>query len=134
MNVGLSLGTSRTNVITLKQANIEFNNNRFIGYLEAITELTFRTKKPTKHHIGIDFYLQTSLNTKSEFNYLIPTKNGVSFKSWNSGISNLYKNNNYWTLMYSIEKKITTTFYLQQDLTVNNNPDIQTGINVSFGL
>ena len=134
INVGLSLGTSRTNVIILKQSNIEFNNNPFIGYLEAITELTFRTKKPTKHHIGIDFYLQTSLNTKSEFNYLIPTKNGVSFKSWNSGISNLYKNNNYWTLMYSIEKKITTTFYLQQDLTVNNNPDIQTGINVSFGL
>ena len=36
--------------------------------------------------------------------------------------------------MYSVEKKLTTTFYLQQDLTVNNNPDIQTGINVSFNL
>ena len=134
LNVGLSLGASRTNVITLKHSNIEFNNNPFIGYLETITELTFWTKKPTKHRIGIDFYLQTSLNKKSEFDYLIPTKNGISFKSWNSGISNLYKNNNYWTLLYSIEKKITTTFYLQQDLTVNNNPDIQTGINVSFSL
>jgi len=36
--------------------------------------------------------------------------------------------------MYSFTRKITTTFYLQQDLTLNNNPDIQTGISIEFGI
>jgi hypothetical protein len=134
ISLGLSIGSSRNSAINFKDSNIEFASNKFIGYLESIAEFSYVSKKKTKHSFGIDFYIQTSLNKKSEFDYLIPTKNGVSFKSWNSGTSNLYKNNNYWTLMYSFEKKITTTFYLQQDLTVNNNPDLQTGINVTFNL
>ena len=82
----------------------------------------------------MDFYIQTSLNKKSEFDYVIPTKNGTSFKSWNSGVSNLYRNNNYWTLIYSFGKKNILKLYLQQDFTVNNQPDIQTGISYNIAL
>lgn len=131
-NVGFGLGTLRKSLIDLKNDNIEFGNNDFIGHLETIIEYNFVSKGKTIHSFGADFYLQTSLNKKDEFNYIIPIRNGVTEKSWITGVSHLYKNNNYWTLMYSFTRKVTTTFYIQQDLTLNNNPDIQTGISVEF--
>ncbi|WP_422105353.1 hypothetical protein [Winogradskyella sp.] len=135
LSAGLSLGGTKNNLIDFSEDNMDFNNNTFIGYLETLVEYSFLSKnKRTRHSFGADFYIQTSLNKKSEFDYLIPTKNGTSLKSWNSGTSNLYRNNNYWTLMYTFARKIATTFYIQQDLTVNNNPDIQTGISLSFNL
>lgn len=134
-SAGISLGGSKNNLVDFKSDNMEFGTNSFIGYLETILEYSFLSKsKRTRHSFGADFYLQTSLNKKSEYEYIIPTKNGTSFKSWNTGISNLYTNNNYWTFMYSFTKKMTTTFYLQQDLTVNNNPDLQTGVRVAFNI
>ncbi|MDY2588402.1 hypothetical protein [Winogradskyella aquimaris] len=134
-DIGLSIGGTKNNLLNFQSDNIDFSSNTFIGYFETLVQFSFLSKsKRTRHSFATDFYFQTSLNNKNEFDYIIPTKNGTSFKSWNSGISNLYRNNNYWTLMYSLTKKMTTTFYIQQDLTVNNNPDIQTGICVSFGL
>lgn len=134
-DIGLSIGSTKNNLVDFQDDNMDFSNNTFIGYLETIIQYSFLSKsKKVRHSFGADFYVQTSLNKKSEFDYLIPTKNGTSFKSWNSGTSNLYNNNNYWTLMYSFTRKMTTTFYIQQDFTVNNNPDIQTGISVSFGI
>ena len=135
LGMGLGLGVTKNNLIDFSNENMDLSTNTFIGYLENLVEYSFLSKtKRTRHSFGVDFYFQTSLNKKREFDYLIPTKNGTSFKSWNSGTSNLYRNNNYWTLMYSFTRKMTTTFYLQQDLTVNNNPDIQTGVSLSFNL
>ena len=134
-DIGLSIGSTKNNLVDFQDDNMGFSNNTFLGYIETIIQYSFLSKsKKVRHSFGADFYVQTSLNKKSEFDYLIPTKNVTSFKSWNSGTSNLYNNNNYWTLMYSFTRKMTTTFYIQQDFTVNNNPDIQTGISVSFGI
>jgi len=131
---GASLGLLRKNIIDFKENNLEFGSNNYLGNIETIIEYNFNSKGKTTHSFGADFYLQTSLNKKDEFEYTIPIRSGVSEKSWVTGLSNLYRNNNYWTFFYSFSKKITTTFYLQQDLTLNNNPDIQTGIGVSFPL
>ncbi|MEH6536527.1 MAG: hypothetical protein V7719_09055 [Psychroserpens sp.] len=133
-NIGINLGINRLNIIDLKSNNVEFSTNNFLGNIESIIEYNFFSKGKTRHAFGLDFYIQSSLYKKKELDYLIPTKNGTSFKSWNSGTENLYKNNNYWTLMYTFQKKTSVTFYLQQDLTVNNNPDIQAGINMMFNL
>ncbi|MEJ2113879.1 MAG: hypothetical protein P8X62_09390 [Flavobacteriaceae bacterium] len=134
LNLGVSLGMLRKSLIDLKDNNIDFGTNNFVGNLETIVEYSFISKGRTTHSFGADFYLQTSLNKKSEYDYIIPVRNGVTEKSWFTGASHLYRNNNYWTLMYSFTRKITTTFYLQQDLTLNNNPDIQTGISIEFGI
>jgi len=134
LNFGLNLGVLRKNVIEFNDDNVELGNNNFIGNLESIVEFSFVSKGKTTHSFGADFYFQTSLNKRDEFNYLIPIRNGVTEKSWVTGVSHLYKHNNYWTFLYSFTRKITTTFYLQQDLTLNNNPDIQTGISIEFSL
>ena len=132
LNLGVGFGILRKSLIDLKDDNLEFGNNDFIGNLESIIEYSIISKGGTIHSFGADFYFQTSLNKKDEFDYLIPIRNGITEKSWVTGISHLYKNNNYWTLMYSFTRKVTTSFYLQQDLTLNNNPDIQTGVSIQF--
>ena len=134
IHIGIGLGASRNSLIALKSSNMDFATNDFIGFLESGIAYSFKSSKNTMHSIAVDFYIQTSLNKKSESDYIIPTKNGIGFKSWNSGTSNLYRNNNYWALIYSFGKKVITSLYVQQDLTVNNNPDIQTGIGLKFGL
>jgi len=132
INIGLSLGGVIRDVITFKREQLDLGTNSSIGYLESIAEYKYLSKGGTTHAFGFDFYIQTSLNRSSEFDYIIPSKNGTSFKSWNSGISNLYKNNNYWTFMYAFGKRNILKLYLQQDFTVNNHPDIQTGIGYSI--
>lgn len=134
LQFGAHVGALRKNIINFKKDNIDFGSNDFLGNVEAIASYCFSSRNQTKHSFALDFYLQTSFNRKAEFEYSIPLRSGISEKSWVTGLSHLYRNNNYWTLLYSIERKIKTTLYIQQDLTLNNNPDIQTGISMSFNL
>jgi len=134
VQIGLGLGALRKGVLNMKQNNVDFGTNNFIGHLESALEYNFISKKRTIHSFGVDFYFQTSLNKKDELEYIIPIRNPDAHKAWGHGVTNLYKNNNYWTFLYSFTKKVTTTFYLQQDFTVNNNPDIQTGVSIAFNL
>lgn len=132
LNIGASLGTQRKSAVNFKSNNLDFGTKDFISYLETILEYSFRSKKGTVHSFGADFYIQTSLNDKDEFEYIIPIRQEKAFKSWGHGARNLYENNDYWSFIYSFGRKITTSFYLQQDFTVINNPDLQTGVNLSF--
>jgi len=134
VNLGISVGGVYRKLIKFNSEPIDLGTNNNIGYIESIIEYKYLSKGGTTHAFGVDFYIQTSLNKKNEFDYVIPTKNGTSFKSWNSGVSNLYRNNNYWTLIYSFGKKNILKLYLQQDFTVNNQPDIQTGISYNIAL
>ena len=128
------LGILRKNLIKFSQNNLDFGTNDFLGHLEALASYSFLSGGKTRHTFSADFYIQTSYNEKDEFDYSVPVRNGVSEKSWVTGFEHLYKNTNYWSFIYSFERKIKTSFYLQQDLTLNNNPDIQTGVQLSFGL
>ena len=113
---------------------MDFGTNAFIANLESSLEYSFKTKQDVIHAFGANFYLQSSLNKKEELDYIIPIRHPIAFKSWGQGALNLYKNINYWSFIYSFSKKNTTYFYVQQDLTLNNNPDIQTGIGYKFSL
>lgn len=134
INIGLNLGFLRKGLIDFNSSNLEFGSNNFIANLENAVEYSFKTSKNFVHSFGANFYLQTSLNKKDEFEYIIPIRHPDAFKSWGQGALNLYKNNNYWSFIYSFSRKTTTYFYLQQDLTLNNNPDLQTGIGYKFYL
>ncbi len=132
--MGLSMGVLRKNIVEFKSTNLDFGTNQFIAYLESALEYNYVSTGGTTHSFGANFYLQTSLNKKDELNYMIAVRHPDAHKAWAHGVWNLYTNNNYWTFMYSFTKKNTLTLYLQQDFTVNNNPDIQTGISYSFQL
>ena len=134
LNIGTSIGTLKKGVLDFKSNNVDFGNNEFIGYSETALEYSFKTKKGTVHTFGANFYLQSRLNKKDELEYIIPIRDENAYNAWGHGVTNLYKNNNYWTFIYSFTRKVTTTLYIQQDFTVNNNPDLQTGIGLSFSI
>ncbi|PTX59562.1 hypothetical protein C8N46_109151 [Kordia periserrulae] len=132
--VGLGANLLRKNAIDLQSDNFDFGTNDFIGSFEGNAEYTFISKGKTYHSFGLSYYLQTSLHKKDEDNYNIYVRDDESFKSWGHGTRHLYKDTNYWTLVYTFTRKISTSFYIQQDFTVNNNPDLQTGVSVKFGI
>ncbi|WP_347922424.1 hypothetical protein [Pontimicrobium sp. SW4] len=134
LQIGLGTGILRKELVSFNSNNIDFGTNNYLGNLESIIEYNIISKGNTTHSIGLDYYLQTSLNRRDELEYAIPIRHPNAHKSWGHGVTNLYRNNNYWSLLYSITKKTSLTFYLQQDFEVNNNPDIQTGISYSFTL
>jgi len=131
---GLGTNVLRKNAVDFQSDNLDFGTNDFIGSLEANTEYSFISKGKTYHSFGISFYLQTSLHKKDEDKYNIYVRDDDAFNSWGHGTRHLYKNNNYWTFAYTFTRKISTTFYIQQDFTLNNNPDLQTGVSVKFGI
>lgn len=131
---GLGTNVLRKNAIDLQNNNLDFGTNDFIGSLESDIEYTFISKGKTYHSFGLSFYLQTSLHKKDEGKYSVHVRDDEAFNSWGHGTRHLYKNNNYWTLLYTFTRKISTSFYIQQDFTVNNNPDLQTGVSVKFGI
>lgn len=132
--IGLSLGANKKSFTNFKNDNIDFGTHNFIGHLESALEYSFVTKKGLIHSFGADFYLQTPLNHIEEKDYMIAVRHPDSHNAWGHGVTNLYKFNDYWTFFYSLTKKNIVTLYLQQDFTVNNNPDLQTGIRYSFSL
>lgn len=134
LHIGLGIGVLRKHLINLKSNNLDLGTNNYSGNLESVITYNLISKKNTKHTIGLDYYVQTSLNKKEELDYSILIRHPEAHNSWGHGVTNLYKNNSYWTLFYSFTKKITTAVYLQQDFEVNNNPDFQTGIHMSFYL
>jgi hypothetical protein len=134
INVGVHIGVLRKGVVNFKNDNLLFGNNNYLGNFESAIEYSFTTSSNRTHSVGIDYYLQSSLNKREELEYIIPIRHPDAHKSWGHGVTNLYKTNNYWTLFYAFGKKVIKTLYLQQDLQVNNNPDIQTGISISFNL
>ena len=134
INVGVNIGVLRKGLLNLKSDNIQFGNNNFLGNFESTIEYSLKTSNNRTHSLGIDYYLQTSLNKRNELEYIIPIRYPDAHKSWGHGVTNLYKTNNYWTLFYAFGKKVLKTLYFQQDLQVNNNPDIQAGISISFNL
>lgn len=132
MLFGFGINGIRKSLIGFKDTNVDFGTNNFIGSLESDIEYNFVSKGNTTHSFTISFYLQTSLNEKDEANYAIHVRDEEAYNSWQHGTRHLYKNNDYWTLTYSFTRKVQTSFYIQQDFTVNNNPDLQTGIAIKF--
>lgn len=134
VNIGFGLGVLRKSLVNFKSNNLQFGTNKFLGNLESVIAYKFISNKRTAHTIGLDYYFQTRLNKREELDYSIPIRHPNAHKSWGHGVTNLYKTNNYWSLYYAFGKKTIKTLYLQQDLQVNNNPDIQTGVGISFNL
>ena len=131
---GLGANLLRKNAIDLQSDNFDFGTNDFVGSFEVNGEYTFVSKGKTYHSFGINYYMQTSLHQKDEDDYNIYVRDEDSFNSWGHGTRHLYRDTNYWTFVYTFTRKISTSFYIQQDFTVNNNPDLQTGVSVKFGI
>lgn len=126
--IGLGLGYLNLNTVAFSNKNIEFATRSYFFNTEAALTYNVVNSKQSTHSFGIDFYIQSAYNNPDEFDYSILFRNDKADRAWHHSASNLYKNNNYWTFFYAFTKKNSFRIYLQQDLFVNNNPDLQTGV------
>ncbi len=125
---GLGLGYLHLNTLSLSKENIGFGTRNYFLNLESAVTYNYVNKKQKTHSFGIDFYIQSAYNNPDEYDYSIIYRNEKAITSWHHAASHLYRNTNYWTFFYSITNKNSFSIYLQQDLIVNNSPDLQTGV------
>lgn len=128
VQIGLSLGYLNLNTVSFSNNNINFAEKSHFLNLETALTFNLVNSKNNTHTFGIDFYIQSAYYDPKEYDYSILFRNDKALRSWHHSVSHLYKNNNYWTFFYAFTKKNSFRIYLQQDWLVNNNPDLQTGV------
>jgi len=133
LRLGQGLNLVRKSLISLKDSQTDFGTNNYMASTE--TDLSFIKMKSYDRFwsLGISFYLQTPYNRRSEKDYYVPT-NENRLGRWHDAASHMYRLPNVWSLYYTFGRRVTYAVYVTQDFTVNNAPDFQTGVRLSFGL
>ncbi|NEV94542.1 hypothetical protein G3567_10350 [Psychroflexus sp. YR1-1] len=126
--LGLNLGYLHLKSASFSDSNIEFATRPGFLNLESVFTYNLINSKQQTHSIGLDFYVQSAYHPPSEYDYSILFRNEQAERSWHHSVTQLYLNNNYWTLFYAFTENNSFRVYLQQDWRVNNTPDLQTGI------
>ncbi len=129
--LGLGLNLLRKGMITFSDDQTDLGTSDLFGSFEGHIEYSIGNRKGANHSFGINYHIQTSYNEKSEEQYYVPF-DPDRIKRWHEASRQLYKFPSFWSLIYSFTKKIEFSVYLQQDMLVNNTPDIQTGMRIKI--
>ncbi|MEM7381570.1 MAG: hypothetical protein AAF361_10300, partial [Bacteroidota bacterium] len=131
--VGTGLNLLRRSMISFSEDQTDLGTSSFFGSFEGHLEYNRKTRRGGSHSIGVNYRIQTPYNNKEEEDYYVPF-NPDRIKRWHEASRHLYKFPSYWSLIYSFTKGIEFSVYLQEDLLVNNAPDLQTGIRLRVPL
>lgn len=115
---------------------IDLGNNDFLATLEGNIEFTKYTNLGNYHAFGLNYQIQSRFNKKEEKDYyrLLGDWQAIN-AGWQNGITTLYQAQSNWSLIYTYGRRnLKLAIYLKQDFTVNNAPDIQTGINLTASI
>ncbi|TVZ53193.1 hypothetical protein [Dokdonia sp. Hel_I_53] len=121
------------NVIDFKK-NVSLGNNRIQGATEMSLEWTTYTNRGNFNALQIHYQLQTPFRKKEEKDYFHLKGDWESINAgWHNGYTTLLEYLSSWTLQYTHgRKKINYHVYLKEDLSVNNAPDIESGIGITY--
>ncbi len=125
--IGTGIGILRKDLVNFNTNQTDLGTSTYFGNLEGHLEYSKKSGRGVFHSFGINYRIQTPYNNKAEENYYVPFS-PTRIARWHEASTHLYKFPSYWSFIYTITKKIEFSIYLQQDLVVNNAPDIQTGI------
>ncbi|MEM9000941.1 MAG: hypothetical protein AAGB24_11820 [Bacteroidota bacterium] len=131
--VGLGLNVWRKGFLEFKTDQTDLGTSTYFGSFEGHIEFTKENRKNANHSIGLNYRIQTPYNTKKEEDYYVPF-NPDRIARWHEASRHLYKFPSYWSLIYSYTKRTEWSIYLQQDMLVNNAPDLQLGVRFGFPL
>jgi hypothetical protein len=131
-----AFGTSvlRKNTINFKDDLVSLGNNPFLGSLETMFEFTKYTRQRNYHSVSVNYQIQTAFNKRDEatYNQLVGKWEEIH-SGWQNGFEKLYDYQSAWSWLYTYGRKnYSFTFYIKQDLLLNNSPDIQSGISVKI--
>lgn len=113
--------------------HVDFARSKWLPSLESMFE--YRQQKGRQHYwaFGLNFYYLGSYHPAGQFNDVTPIGNRYS-SHWHLALTHLYRNSQYWSLIYTLGRKCVWSIYMLQDFKVNNGPDFQTGIAVELPL
>ena len=114
--------------------NLDLGNNRFLGSGEVMAQWSHKTIHGNQNILGLNYQNQTSYFKKEEADYFHLKGDFAAInQGWHYGYTTLIENLSSWSFLYTHARpKISYTIYLKEDLTVNNAPDVETGISVQI--
>ena len=132
-NIAFGGSFLKKNLINFKDV-VDLGNNPYLGSLQGEIEFTKFTQKKNYHSFGVHYQFQTRFNRFSEADYYHLKGKWQEIKAgWQHGFTTLYEGLSTWSFLYSYGRpNYKITMYLQEDLLVNNAPDVQTGISIKI--
>ena len=124
----------RKNFINFNSDNIDLGNNTLLATLEGHIEFTKYTKQKNYNSFGINYRIQSRFNKKVEEGYykLLGKWREIN-GGWHNGVATLYNALSDWSIIYTYGRSnYKLSLFVKQDMLVNNAPDFQTGISLSF--
>lgn len=99
-------------------------------------EYTKFTRKKNYHSVSVNYQIQSSFNKRAEAAYYQFVGLWQEIHSgWQNGFEKLYDYQSAWSWLYTYGRKnYSFTIYIKEDLSLNNSPDIQTGISFKIPL
>ena len=128
-NAAIGINLLRKNLIDFKNV-IDLGNNKYLATLESNLEITKHTKKGRFNAFGVNYQIQSRYNKKEESGYykLIGKWKEIN-GGWQHGVTTLYRALSNWSFIYTYGRpNMQLSLYLKEDFSVNNAPDIQTGL------
>jgi hypothetical protein len=125
-------------LIKMEDAQQVYSDN-FNGMAEGMLTYIWRHKRKDRtFSVSIDYIANSTF--RKGYSYL-DDYNGLIFEGeqytshWYTTASQLLRSTQTWSFIYAWQTpKMVISFYLQEDLLVNNAPDTQTGISVKWKL
>lgn len=130
---GAGFNLLRKNIINFDEV-IDLGNNIFLATIEADIEFTKYSEKGNYHAFGVNYQIQSRYNKRKEASYFKLLGKWEEINGgWQHGVTTLYKAHSNWSFIYTYGRpNYKLSFYLKEDLLVNNAPDLQTGISLSI--
>ncbi|QOD60233.1 hypothetical protein H9I45_12905 [Polaribacter haliotis] len=123
----------RRNIVDFKE-NVQLGNNNYLLSFEGMLEYTKYTRKGNYHSISANYQIQSSFSRRDEANYYqLVGKWQEIHSGWQNGFEKLYDYQSAWSWIYTYGREnYSFSIYLKEDLSLNNSPDIQTGISLKI--
>lgn len=133
INIGTGLSLLYKNLIDFGTV-IDLGNNPFLGTFEGNLEFVTHTKNGNYHSLSVNYQLQSRYSKKKEADYFRLLGKWQEINGgWQHGVTTLYKTLSNWSFVYTYGRpNFKIALYFKEDFLVNNAPDIQTGVNLSF--
>ncbi len=129
----LASGTSLTIPSLIKFGEtVNISNTSFLFTADWQLSYQGKTSKNNQWEIALNYHHQSSYQSLNDTEGIILIGERIS-SHWHYAISHLYSSNTVWSLVFNYATpKYNLSLYFSEDIKVNNAPDIQTGVQLSF--
>lgn len=126
--LGASGSILRQRIVTSGRG-VDFSHNQLLKSAECMFEFRKKLDKQAYWALGLNFYYLDPYHPANEFDRVTPVGKRIS-SHWHLALTHMYRNSQYWSLVYSYGRSVIWSIYALQDFKVNNGPDFQTGFSV----